>query len=106
VLHNIKAIAKKLLDNGYKLVSGGTDNHLILVDMRSRGLDGARMELLTNELCIYINKNTVPGDKSALVPSGIRIGSPAMTTRGLREKDFETIYEFTNRVTEICKCIK
>ncbi len=60
--------------------------------MRSKGVDGARMELILNDLCIYINKNTVPGDKSALLPSAIRIGSPAMTTRGLKEKDFSVIY--------------
>jgi glycine hydroxymethyltransferase len=55
---------------------------------------------------MYINKNTVPGDKSALNPSAIRIGSPAMTTRGLKEKDFETIFEFLNRTTMLCKKIK
>jgi glycine hydroxymethyltransferase len=64
------------------------------------------MELLCNEVDISINKNTVPGDKSALTPSAIRIGSPAMTTRGLKEKDFETIYEFLNRVTMLSKKIK
>jgi glycine hydroxymethyltransferase len=79
-------LAKKLIENGYQIVSGGTDNHLILVDMKSKGVDGVRMELLTNEINIYINKNTVPGDRSALNPSAIRIGSPAMTTRGLKEK--------------------
>jgi glycine hydroxymethyltransferase len=52
--------------------------------MRSKGLDGARVELLTNEINIFLNKNTVPGDKSALTPSAIRVGSPAMTTRGLK----------------------
>ena len=64
------------------------------------------MELLTNQINIYINKNTVPGDKSALSPSAIRIGSPAMTTRGLKQKDFDTVYEFINRTTELCKKIK
>lgn len=64
------------------------------------------MELLTNEINMYINKNTVPGDKSALTPSAIRIGSPAMTTRGLKEKDWDNIYEFVNRTTELCKKIK
>ena len=70
--------------------------------MRSKGVDGARMELLLNDLSIYINKNTIPGDKSALLPSAIRIGSPAMTTRGLKEKDFEQIYKFLERSTELC----
>jgi glycine hydroxymethyltransferase len=60
--------------------------------MKSKEVDGVRMELLTNEINIYINKNTVPGDRSALNPSAIRIGSPPMTTRGLVEKDFDTIF--------------
>lgn len=60
------------------------------------------MELLLNDLSIYINKNTIPGDKSALLPSAIRIGSPAMTTRGLKERDFEQIYKFLDRSTELC----
>lgn len=74
--------------------------------MRSKGVDGARMELLLNELCIYINKNTVPGDKSPLIPSAIRIGSPPMTTRGLKQKDFEIIYKLLDRSTELCREIK
>lgn len=69
--------------------------------MRSKKLDGARIETILNDVDIYINKNTVPGDKSALIPSGIRIGSPAMTTRGCLEKDFVQIMSFLNRGTEI-----
>lgn len=69
--------------------------------MRSKKLDGARIETILNETDIYINKNTVPGDKSALIPSGIRIGSPAMTTRGCIEKDFVQIMSFLNKGTEI-----
>jgi len=61
-----------------------TDNHLFVTDMRSKGVDGGRIEAVMNEISIAINKNTVPGDKSALIPSGIRIGSPAMTTRGCK----------------------
>jgi len=69
--------------------------------MRSKGTDGARIESLMNMLSIAINKNTVPGDKSALNPSGIRIGSPAMTTRGCKEKDFVEIAKFIDRATSI-----
>lgn len=69
--------------------------------MRSKKLDGARIETILNEIEIYINKNTVPGDKSALVPSGIRIGSPAMTTRGCLEKDFVEIMALLNKGSEI-----
>lgn len=74
---------------------------MFLLDMRSKKLDGARIETILNETDIYINKNTVPGDKSALIPSGIRIGSPAMTTRGCVEKDFIQIMNFLNKGTEI-----
>lgn len=84
VVKNIQRSCEKLLSLNYKLVSGGTDNHLALIDMRSKGVNGSIMEALMNELKISINKNTVPGDKSALMPSAIRIGSPAMTTRGLK----------------------
>jgi glycine hydroxymethyltransferase len=80
-----------LLELKYNLVSGGTDNHLTVIDMRSKGLDGARMEVIMTEIAMSVNKNTVPGDKSALIPSGIRIGSPAMTTRGCKEQDFVKI---------------
>ncbi len=94
-----------MIDDGYHVVSGGTDNHLFLLDMRSKKLDGARIETILNEIDMYINKNTVPGDKSALIPSGIRIGSPAMTTRGCLEKDFVQIMNFLNRGTEIASKI-
>ena len=77
-----------MISKGFSIVSGGTDNHLFLVDMRSKGTDGGRIEALMNEISLSINKNTVPGDKSALIPSGIRIGAPAMTTRGCKETDF------------------
>ena len=76
------------------MVSGGTDTHLILLDLRSNGIDGARCERILELVNIAVNKNTVPGDKSALVPFGLRMGSPAMTTRGLSAKDFETVCGF------------
>lgn len=101
----MKAGADYLQSKGYKLVSGGTDNHLCLLDMRSKGTDGARIEALTEHTLISLNKNTVPGDKSALVPSGIRIGSPAMTTRGCKEGDFIQIMKFLEKVTEIVNSI-
>ena len=65
-------------------MSGGTDNHLFVVDMTSKGTDGSRIEALLTEVCFAINKNTVPGDSKPLNPSGIRLGSPAMTTRGCK----------------------
>ncbi|TXG61906.1 hypothetical protein EZV62_013269 [Acer yangbiense] len=79
---------------GYKLVSGGNDNLLVLVYLRPLGLDGARVEKILDLASITLNKNSVPGDKSALVPGSIRIGSPAMTTRGFTEKEFIAVANF------------
>src|SRR5690349_20259068 len=74
VVLNAQRLATKLQENGYKCVTGGTDNHLVWVDLRSVGLNGARAEKVLEEVSIACNKNTVPGDKSALNPSGIRLG--------------------------------
>jgi len=102
VLLNSKAMALALIDKGYTLVSGGTDNHLVLLDLRSRGgLDGARVERVC-ELCnITVNKNTCPGDKSALNPGGLRLGAPAMTSRGLVENHFVQIVEFIDEAVRL-----
>ena len=81
-LRNAKVMAETLAAKGYKIVSGGTDNHLVLVNLKaSKGLDGARLEAVCNEVRITLNKNSVPGDKSALVPGGVRLGAPALTSR-------------------------
>ncbi|XP_068651459.1 serine hydroxymethyltransferase 3, chloroplastic [Aristolochia californica] len=101
VLSNCKALASRLLELGYKLVSGGTDNHLVLVDLRPVGIDGARVEKILDMSSITLNKNSVPGDKSALVPGGIRIGAPAMTTRDLKEKDFLSTADFIHEGVQI-----
>jgi glycine hydroxymethyltransferase len=87
----------RLLDLGYTLVSSGTDNHLILVDLKPSGIDGARVQLVLDKLHITLNKNSVPGDKSAVVPGGIRIGTPALTTRGFTEADFVAVANFIDR---------
>ena len=95
VLKNIKALAKVLKNKNVKLISGGTDNHLILVDVYNTfGITGKEAEKLLDKAHITVNKNTIPNETlSAFKASGIRIGSPAMTTRGLNEKDFELIGE-------------
>ena len=95
VLKNIKALAKVLKNKNVKLISGGTDNHLILVDVYNTfGITGKEAEKLLDKAHITVNKNTIPNETlSAFKASGIRIGSPAMTTRGLKEKDFELIGE-------------
>ncbi|XP_015781487.1 serine hydroxymethyltransferase, mitochondrial [Tetranychus urticae] len=101
VLKNAKALADALVANGYTLVSGGTDNHLLLLDLRPKGLDGARLESLLNEIDIIANKNTCPGDKSALVPGGIRLGAAALTTRNFKEKDFEKVAVFIDEAIKL-----
>lgn len=101
VLSNCRSLAKRLVELGYSLVSGGSDNHLVLVDLRPLGIDGARVEKILDMASITLNKNSVPGDKSALVPGGIRIGSPAMTTRGFTEKDFVAIAEYIHEGVQI-----
>ncbi|OJI80711.1 hypothetical protein ASPTUDRAFT_194095 [Aspergillus tubingensis CBS 134.48] len=107
VLANAKALADRLgspLSNGglgYNIVSGGTDNHLVLVDLKNRGVDGARVERVL-ELCgVASNKNTVPGDKSALKPGGLRLGTPAMTTRGFQPEDFRRVADIVDRAVII-----
>lgn len=98
VLKNIKALSKSLEENGFRIVSGGTDNHLILVDVTSSNLTGKEGEKLLDEINITVNKNTIPYDKaSPMITSGIRIGSPAMTTRGLKEAEF---YEIGNIISD------
>jgi glycine hydroxymethyltransferase len=74
ILRNAKAMAAALIERGYTLVAGGTDTHLVLVDLRSKGLDGARVETVLNACHITANKNACPGDRSALNPSGLRLG--------------------------------
>nr|CAH0098266.1 unnamed protein product [Daphnia galeata] len=106
VLRNAKAMAAALMAKGYTLVSGGTDTHLVLVDLRPKGLDGARAEQVCNKTSISLNKNTCPGDKSAMTPGGLRLGAPALTSRGFIEKDFEQMVEFFHRAIGIASEVK
>lgn len=101
VLANCKALASTLMDKGYKVVTGGSDNHLILVDLRSNGTDGGRAEKVLEACAIACNKNTCPGDKSALRPSGLRLGSPALTSRGMLEEHFHKVAEFIHQGIEL-----
>lgn len=107
VLVNAQALAKRLGDSkekgglGFTIVSGGTDNHLVLVDLKPQGVDGARVERVLELVGVASNKNTVPGDKSALKPGGLRIGTPAMTTRGFVADDFVRVADIVNRAVTI-----
>uniref|UniRef100_A0A7S3QT21 Serine hydroxymethyltransferase n=1 Tax=Dunaliella tertiolecta TaxID=3047 RepID=A0A7S3QT21_DUNTE len=103
VVANSKAMSKRMVELGYGVVSGGTDNHLILVDLKPQGVDGARVQTVLDEVHITLNKNSVPGDKSAIVPGGIRIGAPALTTRGFKEAEFVQIADFIDRACKIAK---
>jgi glycine hydroxymethyltransferase len=89
---NARALAQHLTDGGFKLVSGGTDSHLVLVDLRGLDITGKDAEAALEEAGITVNKNTVPFEKlSPFVTSGVRIGTPAVTTRGMREDDMAAI---------------
>lgn len=111
ILLNAKALADRLARPkdqgglGYTIVSGGTDNHLVLVDLKDRGLDGARVERVLELVGVASNKNTVPGDKSAMKPGGLRIGTPAMTTRGFQPEDFVRVAEIVDRAVTITQKI-
>jgi glycine hydroxymethyltransferase len=98
---NAAHLAKELIGLGYTVVTGGTDNHLLLWDVRPQGLTGSKLEEVCNAAHVYVNKNTVPGDLSALSPGGIRVGSPCMTSRGMGEKEFSQIAVFLGRCTKI-----
>lgn len=94
VVKNAKALCQGLMDRGVKIVSGGTDNHLMLVDLTSVGRTGKEVEHLLDSVNITCNKNTIPNDpKSAFVTSGIRLGTPAVTSRGMKEEDMDVIAE-------------
>ncbi|KHN96163.1 serine hydroxymethyltransferase [Metarhizium album ARSEF 1941] len=107
VLANAKAFARRLGEDkdkgglGYSLVSGGTDNHLVLADLKPHGVDGGRVERILELVGVAANKNTVPGDRSALVPGGLRMGTPAMTTRGFTENDFVLVADIVDRAVTI-----
>ncbi len=99
VQKNAQAMAKAFVALDYHLISGGTDNHLMLIDLRNKNITGKDAELALVKAEITANKNMVPfDDKSPFVTSGIRVGTAAITTRGLKEADMETIVELIDRV--------
>eukprot|EP01133_Synstelium_polycarpum_P001080 gene1080-1224_t len=102
VQKNASAIGNALMNKGYKLVTNGTDNHLILWDLRPQELTGNKVEKACDYSGITVNKNAVHGDTSALAPGGIRIGSPALTSRGFKEADFEKVADFLDRIIKVC----
>jgi len=98
VVKNCKELAKYLGQNGFRIVSGGTDNHLLLADLSEKGVTGADASAILGQVNITVNKNLIPFDKkSAVVTSGIRVGTPAVTTRGLKEFHMRKIVQFINQ---------
>jgi len=108
VIANSAALASALTERGYTLVGGGTDNHLVLVNLKASrgGLDGARVERVLELANIACNKNTVPGDVSAMTPGGMRMGTPALTSRGFTEEDFVHVAALFDRAVDISMKIK
>lgn len=100
VKSNARILAKTLQEYGYKIVTDGTDNHIVLWDLRPLNLTGSKMEKICEYVNITLNKNSVYGDKSAMTPGGVRIGTSALTTRGFKENDFKIIGELLH---ETCK---
>lgn len=99
VLKNAQALANKLFSLDYSIISGGTDNHLMLIDLRNKNISGKDAEIALEKAGITVNKNMVPfDDKSPMITSGIRVGTPAMTTRGMKEKEMEDIAELIDTV--------
>lgn len=101
VKNNARVLGEELVKYGYKLSSGGTDNHLLLVDLHDHGISGSKAEAICDLVEITINKNSVFGDKSALVPGGIRLGTAALTTRGLDADAFTRVAEFLHQTIQI-----
>ena len=101
VLDNAKALSDELVKKGFRIVSGGTDNHLMLVDLRSKNITGKEAQFLLDEIGITANRNTIPFEPlSPFVTSGIRLGTPALTTRGLKEKDIREVADIIADVIE------
>jgi glycine/serine hydroxymethyltransferase len=99
IIKNAKALAEGMKRNGYRLVSGGTDNHLMLVDVGARGVSGKDCQIILDEAGITVNKNTIPFEtRSPFQASGIRLGTPAVTTRGMKEQEMAAIADMISEV--------
>lgn len=98
IIQNAQAMAKSFTSRGYDIVSGGTDNHLLLIDLRNKNISGKKAEQILGKADITVNKNMVPyDDKSAFVTSGIRVGVPAITTRGMKEEHMDIVVEYIDQ---------
>ena len=95
-------MASELIKRGNTLITGGTSNHLMLINVKERGLTGSKVEKLCDALHITLNKNTIVGDKSATTPGGVRVGTPAITTRGYLDDDSREVGRFLDEAIKLC----
>lgn len=103
---NARELAQTLMDLGYKIVTDGTDNHIVLWDARSTEVTGSKLEKLLEKCEISVNKNSVYGDTSAVNPGGVRLGTPAMTTRGMKEGDMRAVAALIHRATLLAQRVQ
>jgi glycine hydroxymethyltransferase len=106
VQYNARVLSNELTRLGFTIVTGGTDNHLILIDLTPYGISGSKFEKIAEMCGVSLNKNTIPADRSALNPNGIRIGTPAMTSRGFNETDFKLTAMWLSNILYICITIQ
>ena len=101
VKDNARILAELLMDKGYKLITNGTSNHLLLMSCIDKGITGSKIEKACDMAGITLNKNTIIGDKSALAPGGVRMGTPAITTRGYQEDDIREVARFLHEIIQV-----
>ena len=106
VKRNAKALASKLIELGYEVSTDGTDNHIVLFSLKNKGITGSKMEKVCEAVDMSVNKNTIYGDKNPMNPSGVRLGTSAMTTRGFKEKEFENVALLLDRCANIAITIQ
>ncbi|KAK2197363.1 bifunctional Serine hydroxymethyltransferase/Pyridoxal phosphate-dependent transferase [Babesia duncani] len=102
VVDNARALAKSLQDLGFDIVTGGTDNHTVIVNLRNFGITGSKAEMVANHVGYTLNKSTVPGDVSALNPSGLRLGTAAVSARGMKPEHMEFLAKVLHEIVQIC----
>ena len=102
VVKNSQALAGRMEEHGYRIVSGGSDNHVFMVDLRPKGLDGSEVSDTLDEVGITVNKNSIPFDEAGpMKPGGIRVGTPAVTTRGMKEEDVRQVADFIHEALQV-----
>lgn len=106
VAENAKALCESMKSKGYPIVGDGTSNHMVIVNVKEKGVDGARVEYLCSKLRISLNKNVIPGGQNAVVPGGVRVGTPAMSTRGCTTSDFKKIGDYLDQSIQLALSFK